>query len=110
MHLDVHYKTADSGKTAKIHDGKVLNISAAGVYIYTHDILPINSRVDLEFTLPDPHVVFQAEGNVVWLADKQLQPHSSPGMGVAFSHLSNEKERTIVDFIDKNTTYRSDDE
>jgi len=36
------------------------------------------------------------------------RPHANPGMGVAFVHLTPEKERTIIDFIDKNITHRAE--
>lgn len=108
MHLKVRYRIKDSGKDAKTYEGEVLNISGAGVYIYNHSTFPLDSQLDLEFILPDSHVTFAAVGKVAWLSDRQIQPHSYPGMGVAFVHLTSEKERSIADFIDKNITFRAD--
>jgi hypothetical protein len=39
---------------------------------------------------------------VVWLADKQIQPHGYPGMGVEFVNISQEKQKTVLEFIDRN--------
>jgi len=110
MHLVVKYALAGAGKNSKYFQGNVLNISAAGVYIYTQYIMPVNNLLELEFTLPDSHMTLAATGKIVWHADKQLQPHAYPGMGAAFAHLTSDKEKSIVDFIDKNITYRSDQE
>ena len=46
-------------------------------------------------------------GSVIWLADKEIQPHSYPGMGVNFVNLSKATQTKIVEFIDKNITRRS---
>ena len=97
IHLRVRYRMVSDNKNPKVFEG-----------IYTPDILPIGTMLDLEFNIPGSKVVFEAPGRVSWLADKELQPHSNPGMGVSFSHLTTEKELAIVDFIDKNVTHRSD--
>ena len=108
IHLLVKYKMVSDRKNPKVFEGNVLNISAAGLYVYTPDVLPIGTMLDLEFSIPGSSAALEASGRVSWLADKELQPHSSPGMGISFSHLTTEKELSIVDFIDKNVTHRSD--
>jgi len=109
--LDIHLKVSYNIPGSREHsfEGNALNISGAGVYIYTHDILPLGTSLELKFFIPDTPHMLETEGRVVWLSDKELQPHSYPGMGVAFSHLSAEKERIIIDFIDKNLTHRADE-
>jgi len=108
IHLRVSYKMISDNKNPKIFEGNVLNISAAGLYIYSPHIFPIGAMLDLKFSIPGSTAVFETTGRVSWLADKELQSHSYPGMGVSFSHLTSEKERSIVDFIDKNVTHRTD--
>ena len=108
IHLNVHYKMISDNKEPKVFQGTVLNISAAGIYIYTPHTLPIGTLLDLKFSIPGSSAVLEATGRVSWLADKELQSHAFPGMGVSFSHLTVEKERSIVDFIDKNVTHRAD--
>jgi len=107
IHLVVKYRMTD-GKSAKIFDGQVLNISAAGIYIYTPYTFPVNTMLDLEFNLPDKPFSLEAGGRVVWVTDKEIQPHHYPGMGASFMHLTPEKEKTIIDFIDKNITHRAE--
>ena len=109
--LDIHFKARYkivSEKNPKVFEGEVLNISAAGIYIYSRYTFPMNSPVDVEVNLSDIGPALEATGKVVWLADKELQPHSYPGMGVAFSHLPPEKEKMVIDFIDKNISHRAE--
>ncbi len=108
IHISVKYKVSDGNKKPKTFDGKALNLSAAGTYVYTPYTFPINSQVDMKFNLPDSSGTFETTGRVVWLSDKELQPHYFPGMGVSFVHLTNEKEKAIIDFIDKNISYRTE--
>ena len=108
IHLSVRYEMVSDHKNPKVFEGNVLNISAAGLYVYTKHTLPIGTILDLHFTMPDSSVNLEATGRVSWLADKELQSHAYPGMGISFSHLTAEKERAIADFIDKNVTHRSD--
>jgi len=108
IHLNVKYKLACGQKKPEEFTGGVLNISAAGLYIYTPNTFPINTMLDLEFNLPDPLGVLETVGRVSWLSDKELQPQTYPGMGVSFTHLTVEKEKIIIDFIEKNITHRAD--
>lgn len=108
IHMRVKYKLISDNKNPKMFEGNVLNVSAAGLYIYGPHVLPMGTMLDLEFSIPGSKAVLEATGRVSWLADKELQSHSYPGMGVSFSHLTAEKERSIVDFIDKNVTHRAD--
>ena len=108
IHLGVKYKIAGNQKKPTAFEGRVLNISAAGLYIYSPNTFPINTLLDLEFILPNAATSLETSGRVSWIADKEIQPHSYPGMGVSFVHLTSEKERAIVDFIEKNITHRAD--
>ncbi|MDD5136067.1 MAG: PilZ domain-containing protein [Candidatus Omnitrophica bacterium] len=108
IHLNVRYKMVADTKSAKVFEGKVLNISGAGIYIYTPHTFPMGTLLDLQFNIPGSSAVLETTGRVSWLADKDLQSHAYPGMGVSFSHLTAEKERAIIDFIDKNVTHRAD--
>ncbi|MFH0764296.1 MAG: PilZ domain-containing protein [Candidatus Omnitrophota bacterium] len=108
IHLNVLYGIAGGQKKPKLFDGKVLNLSAAGIYIYTPYTFPINSMLDLELNVPGMGKSLGATGKVSWLADKEIQPHAYPGMGVSFVHLTPEKEKAIADFIEKNVTHRAD--
>jgi anti-sigma B factor antagonist len=105
--LRVKYWLVSSRRKYKIFEGDILNISAAGVYIFSKHTFPINSQLEIELILHGEIKFLDAAGRVIWLADKELQPHSCPGMGVAFEHLTPETEKLIIDFIDKNISRRA---
>ena len=108
IHINAKYTIVSGQKNPKAFEGKVLNISAAGAYIYSRFTFPINSILDMEFIIPTIASPLEASGRVIWLADKEIQPHSYPGMGVSFAHLTPEKEKAVIDFIDKNITHRAE--
>lgn len=83
-------------------------MSAAGIYIFSKYTFPINSQLEMELMHPGEIKFLDATSRVIWLADKELQPHSYPGMGVAFVHLTPENEKIIIDFIDKNISHRAE--
>ena len=92
----------------KIFDGEIRNLSPAGLYIFSKYTFPVNSQLETELSLPGEVKLTDAIVRVVWVADKEIQPHHYPGMGVAFINLGQEKERSIIDFIDKNIIRRAD--
>ncbi|OGW83651.1 MAG: hypothetical protein A2987_04725 [Omnitrophica bacterium RIFCSPLOWO2_01_FULL_45_10] len=110
IRLMVKYKIIGGQKRPKVFDGRVLNMSAAGIYIYTPYTLPINTMLDMELTMPNAPSGLEVAGRVIWISDEELQKHFHPGIGVAFAHLEPEKEKAIIDFIDKNITNRAEAE
>ena len=106
FHLKVRYWLVGHQKKPKIFEGDVMNISAAGLYIFSKYNFPVNSQLDIELIQRGEVQFLDASARVIWLADKELQPHYYPGMGAAFIHLSSEDEKLIIDFIDKNITHR----
>ncbi|MCX5679671.1 MAG: PilZ domain-containing protein [Candidatus Omnitrophica bacterium] len=109
IHIKVNYKLLGSEKNPKIFEGTVLNLSAAGIYIHTKYVFPLNSLLELSLGIPGETKKLTADGRIVYLADKEIQPHVYPGMGVALTHLEPKKERAIIDFIDRNVTHRADE-
>jgi anti-sigma B factor antagonist len=107
INLRARFWLVGNQRRPKIFEGEILNISAAGIYVFAKYTFPINSQLEIELILPGEIKFLDATANVIWLADKELQPHFYPGMGMGFIHLTAEKERTIIDFIDKNITHRA---
>lgn len=105
--IKVKYWLVGNQKRPKVFEGEILNLSAAGVYIFSKYTFPVNSQLEIELSVMGEVKFMDAAARVIWLADKEMQPHFYPGMGVAFVHLTPEKERIIIDFIDKNITHRA---
>jgi len=109
IHIKVKYKLLGSGKDPKIFDGMALNLSAAGIYVHTKYVLPLNSLLEVSLVIPGSTKKLTADGRIIYLADKDIQPHVYPGMGVAFVHLASKNEKAVIDFIDRNVTHRADE-
>lgn len=104
--ITIKYKLGLSSK-AKLLKGKILNLSAEGLYLFTKITFPVSTQIYLEVYLGREKIPLTLMGTVVWLADKELQPHSCPGMGIKFEDVDKKTQKTIIDFIDKNLTMRS---
>ncbi len=87
----------------------VINLSAIGAYIFGCDQFKLGDEVIINLKLPPKQEELQLEAKVVWLPDKQVQPHSFPGMGVEFVHLSSAIQQKLVDFIDRNLSFLASD-
>ena len=88
-------------------EGKLFDLSALGAFVYSPKIYPLNEILLLKTDLhprPGP-VEFQAR--VVWLADKQLQPHIYPGMGVEFYKIDSALQRKLIAFVERNVSHSS---
>jgi uncharacterized protein (TIGR02266 family) len=80
----------------------VTNLSTGGVFIRTEKPHPIQSEVQLTFTLPDIHVVIQAKGKVVWNYDiRRGTTAIVPGMGIKFIDLPSPQRALILEYIKK---------
>jgi uncharacterized protein (TIGR02266 family) len=77
------------------------DISTGGIFIATFDHRPIGSKLAINFTLPDGHLV-SALGVVRWLRDyNDTSPDVHPGMGVQFTGLSEDDRGRIDSFLEK---------
>jgi anti-sigma B factor antagonist len=108
MNLKARYWIIGPQKRPKVFEGEVLNVSAAGICIFSKYTFPVNSQLEIELLHRGEIKFLDATVRVVWIADKELQPHYYPGMGVSFVNLSKENEKLIIDFIDKNIIHRAE--
>jgi len=85
------------------------NLSAIGAYIYGCDKFKLGDEVILILKLPPKQEELVLEAKVVWLPDKQVQPHDYPGMGVEFYNISIEAQQKLLEFIERNLSFLSSD-
>lgn len=94
-------------KNQPFYKGKIVNLSAEGVFIVSDKIFSIGdlltTRMDFQ---PQPGLI-EADTKVVWLADKEIQPEDYPGMGLEFHNITVEKQEKIAQFVEKHLTYPS---
>ena len=117
LHLRRRFKRIDVGiplkykigisTDAKLLKGKALNVGGDGLFILSKDIFPIGQMLYIELPIAGHLKPYTVMGTVIWHADKELQPHSYPGMGVEFTGMDKKAQTEIMDFVDKNVTGRS---
>jgi uncharacterized protein (TIGR02266 family) len=75
------------------------DISAGGIFVATFDTKPLGSKMLINFTLPDGHLV-STDGVVRWVREyNDTTPDVEPGMGVQFVDLNQHDQLAINDFI-----------
>ena len=84
------------------HKGKLLNLSAVGMLIFANKTYPFGEILEVKLPLLPKTGVLDIRVKVVWLVQKELQPHIYPGMGLEFYQLDSHTQKQIVDFVDRN--------
>lgn len=87
----------------------ILNLSAVGAFIFGCDKFKLQDEVILKLKLPPKFEEIELEAKVVWLPDKQIQPHFHPGMGVEFYNIPTSVQQKILEFIERNLSLMSSD-
>ncbi len=104
--LGVRFKQKFS-RSDETFEGKAFNLSAIGTFIFTNKIFNLNETLKLWLPLGAKHEEIELDARVVWLADKHIQPQSSPGMGVEFYNISTQLQKKIVEYVDRNLPRQS---
>ena len=96
----------------QFYTGFAQNISSGGLFIATHDALPVGSRFEVSFKVPGVSPVFQTECEVRWVRsyDGGRLNDLSPGMGVRFLSLEPLEAELINQFISDSDTIFFEDE
>jgi len=87
----------------------VLNLSGIGAFIFGCDKFKLGDEVILKMKLPPKKKELELEAKVVWIPDKQIQPHSYPGMGVEFVNLPAAVQEGLVEFVERNISLSPSD-
>ena len=85
----------------------IINLSAVGAFIFGCDKFKLQDIVLLKMKLPPKDEELELEAKVVWLADKQVQPHAHPGIGVEFCTLSSPAQQKLLEFIERILSFMS---
>lgn len=106
--IKVELKSKDV-KTPTCYKVDILNLSGVGAFIFGCDKFRLGDEVVLKMKLPPNNDELELEARVVWLPDKQIQPHFHPGMGVEFHHISTQIQQKLVEFIERNLSHLTTD-
>jgi uncharacterized protein (TIGR02266 family) len=97
------------GSDHNFYAGFAENLSAGGVFIATHKLKPVGSKIELTINLPDG-VQIRATGDVRWIRVFNEQSDTPPGMGVRFDGLAEASVALIQSFLARRDPLFFDDE
>jgi len=104
--IEIRGKYAKSPVCMKVD---ILNLSAVGAFIFGCDKFKLGDEVILKVKLAPKFEEIELEAKVVWLPDKQIQPHFHPGMGVEFYNIPTSVQQKLLEFIERNLSFMSTD-
>ena len=79
-----------------------VNLSRGGLYINTDKPMPVDTVVRLLVTLPGAHFPVELKGRVTRVnATGVPGSHESPGMGVEFLDVDDDKRSRIEEFVER---------
>ncbi|UCD15280.1 MAG: PilZ domain-containing protein, partial [Candidatus Omnitrophota bacterium] len=104
LHSNIEYKPI-SKPAASFYEGKILNLSAIGAFIIADKIFPIGEILSTRLHLLPKPGILKVETKVVWVADEEIQPLESPGMGLEFNNISSRMQTQIIKFVEKHLTH-----
>ena len=63
----------------------------------------------IKITLAPKQEELELTARVVWVPDKEVQLHEYPGIGVEFRNISTANQQKLIEFIDRNLSFRPSD-
>jgi len=97
------------GSDHNFYAGFAENLSAGGVFIATHKLKPVGSKIELCINLPDSAQI-RVEGQVRWIRVFNEQSDTPPGMGVRFNDLAPASVALIQSFLSRRDPLFFDDD
>jgi len=106
LKVELKSKSSSSPNCLKVD---ILNLSAVGAFIFGCDNFRLGDEVILKMKLAPKSKELLIEATVVWVPDKEVQPHEYPGFGVEFRNISPGVQRELIEFIERNLSFSSPD-
>ncbi len=106
LKIELKSKASGSPSCLKVD---ILNLSAVGAFIFGCDNFRLGDEVILRIRLAPGKEELVLEASVVWIPDKEVQPHEYPGIGVEFRNISAEDQQRLINFIERNLSFSSPD-
>jgi len=94
--LLVAYKTVDGFIT-----DWAVNLSRGGIFINTRNPAPVGSTLKLIISLPDQPFPFDLTGRVTRVTEKAEDGRGTPGMGIEFVDVDEDKRARIDGFVER---------
>lgn len=87
------------GSEHNFYAGFAENLSAGGVFVATHQLKPVGSKIELSISLPGGSQV-RGAGEVRWVRIFNERSDTPPGMGVRFAELDPESLEAVTKFLE----------
>jgi len=100
--MDIEFQYRLKNSSEPYNKGKVLNISALGVLVFSPKIFPLGEILQIKLPLLPKPGELNLDAKIVWLVQKEIQPQIHPGMGLEFYSIDAPTQKKIADFIDRN--------
>ena len=98
------------GSEHNFYAGLAENLSAGGVFVATHNLQKVGSKIDLSLRMPDSEEVFQLVGEVRWVRVYNVHSDTPPGLGIRFIELSPAAAAAIERFLGQREPLFFDDD
>jgi len=98
------------GSEHNFYAGLAENLSAGGVFVATHRLQKVGSKIDLSLRMPDSEEAFNLVGEVRWVRVYNELSDTSPGLGIRFAELSPEATAAINRFLGQREPLFFDDD
>jgi CRP/FNR family cyclic AMP-dependent transcriptional regulator len=78
----------------------IANLAKGGLFVKTMKILPVDTFLNVEFSLPNRNQMIHTTGKVVWTRSKDKSSEKMPpGMGIQFVDIDPEDERLLKNYM-----------
>jgi CheY-like chemotaxis protein len=97
VHLSIHFGIHPQ---KQIH-GYSADLSTSGIFIEAHNIVPVDTLLNVEFTLPNDGATIKCLARVAWLNGPvaRRDPLLPPGMGLEFLKIDSQGVNAIRNFL-----------
>ncbi len=96
LSFTVRYRTPEGNS----FEGRAGGMGGGGLFIESNSPLPIETKLSMEFSLPDaPQEWLETKGIVAWICPTSDQYTFSSGMGIQFTEISPELRGRVLELV-----------
>jgi len=89
-------------KESDLYKSYIGNLAKGGLFIKTNKVLPVNTLLNLELTLPKAERAVHTTGKVIWNRAENISSEKMPpGMGIQFIDIDPEDEKLLKNYMER---------
>lgn len=110
IELELKYNLVSASKS--IYSTSSKNVSKGGISLLVYEILPKDSLIEMEISVPGEKNVLRAKGRVVWCEDQNSPEHLDKTgkrtftAGIEFVDTDKNEKSILMDYINKHQTQK----